>query len=92
VTEGDVIDVDLRDLADDAKELQFEKVLLVSQEGSVKVGTPLVDGAKVTASIVEAEAKGPKVQIYRWRRRKNSRRKTGPRQKYVRVQVTKIEA
>ncbi|MFW5841443.1 MAG: 50S ribosomal protein L21 [Planctomycetota bacterium] len=92
VTEGDVLDVDLRDLADDAKQVEFDNVLLIADEGDVKIGTPLLDGAKVTAEIVEAEFKGPKVHTYRWRRRKNSRRKTGHRQKYVRVKVSKIEA
>jgi len=90
VSEGDVLNVDLRDLADDAKTLEFDRVLLVSKDDKVKVGTPLVKGAKVQAEIVKAEAKGPKVYIHRLRRRKASRRKTGHRQKYVQVRVTKI--
>lgn len=90
VSEGDVLNVDLRDLADDAQTLEFDRVLLVSKDDKVKVGTPLVKGAKVQAEIVQAEAKGPKVYIHRLRRRKASRRKTGHRQKYVQVRVTKI--
>jgi len=92
VSEGDVIDVDLRELAEDAKELEFGRVLLVSGDNNVKVGTPLVDGAKVLAEIVNAEAKGEKVEIVRFRRRKSSRRHTGHRQKYIQVRVTKIVA
>jgi large subunit ribosomal protein L21 len=83
--------VDLRELPEGAKQVEFDRVLLVSDEGKVKVGTPLVKGAKVTAEILSPLAKGPKVHIYRMRRRKASRRKTGHRQKYVQVRVTKIE-
>ena len=70
VSEGDVLNVDLRELAEDTKEIEFDRVLLVSGE----------------------EVKGPKVHIYKLRRRKASRRKTGHRQKYVQVRVAKIKA
>ena len=92
VCEGDVLNVDLRQLADDARQIEFDRVLLVSSDGDVKVGTPLVEGAKVLAEVIDPLAKGPKVHIYRLRRRKASRRKTGHRQKYVRVRVMKIVA
>lgn len=92
VAEGDVLNVDLRELAEDVKDIQFDRVLLVSSEGAVKIGTPLVEGAKVLAEVVDAEAKGPKVHSYYWRRRKHSRSKTGHRQKYVQVKITKIVA
>ena len=84
--------MDLRKIPEDAKELEFERVLLVSREGDVKVGTPLVDGAKVVAEVVETQAKGPKLRVYRWRRRKASRRKAGHRQKYVKVKISRIVA
>ena len=92
VCEGDVLDVDLRESGEPAKEIAFDRVLLISDEGNVKVGTPLVAGAKVLAEVVDEQAKGAKIYIYRWRRRKASRRKTGHRQKYLRVRVTKIVA
>ena len=92
VAEGDVLNVDLRDLADDVKEIQFDRVLLVSGDGDVKIGTPLVEKAKVTAEVLESVAKGKKIYVYHWRRRKASRKKTGHRQKYVQVRITKIEA
>jgi len=92
VCEGDTLNVDLRELAEDAKEIVFDRVLLIGGVEDVKVGTPLVPGAKVTAEIVDLAAKGPKVHSYHWRRRKASRDKTGHRQKYVQVRVTKIEA
>ena len=92
VSEGDVLEVDLRDLAEDAKEVEFNRVLLVSSEGKVQVGAPLLQGVKVVAEILKAELKGPKVHIYYWRRRKHSRSKTGHRQKYVQVKISKIVA
>ena len=92
VSEGDVVDVDLRELEENAKELEFDRVLLISDEGKAKVGTPLVKGAKVVAEIVEPLAAGVKVYIHHWRRRKASRTKTGHRQKYVRVRIKKIVA
>ncbi|MDP7287457.1 MAG: 50S ribosomal protein L21 [Phycisphaerae bacterium] len=92
VSQGDVLDVDLRDLADDAKEVTFDRVLLVSDEDDVKIGTPLVTGAKVVAEVVDPEFKGKKVYIHRLRRRKASRTKTGHRQKYLRVRITSIDA
>jgi large subunit ribosomal protein L21 len=92
VAEGDVLNVDIRELDADAKQVEFDRVLLVSDDGDVKVGTPLVQGAKVTADILDAEFKGPKVQSYYWRRRKSSKKKTGHRQKYLKVKVTGIQS
>lgn len=92
VAEGDVLKVDVRDLADDATELEFPRVLLVSDDGEVKVGTPLVEGAKVVADILDPEAKGPKVYVQRMRRRKTYRKKTGHRQKYLQVRVRQVVA
>ena len=91
VSEGDVLNVDLRETPENAKTIEFDRVLLVSGEG-LKVGTPLVKGAKVVAEILDPQAKGDKVHTYRFRRRKASRRKTGHRQKYIRVKVSKIVA
>ena len=92
VCEGDVLDVDLREVAEDVTEIQFDRVLLVSDDGKVKVGTPMVKGAKVVGEIVDAVAKGPKVYIQSWRPRKATRRKIGHRQKYTKVRITKIKA
>ena len=91
VSEGDVLDVDTRDLAENAKELTFERILLVSGEKVVTVGTPLVKGASVTAEILDPLHKGKKIHIYYWRRRKSSKKKIGHRQKYLRVRVTGIK-
>lgn len=92
VSEGDELNVDLRDLAENATEIEFDRVLLISNEGGTQVGTPLVKDAKVLAEILDPEVKGKKVHSYYWRRRKASKRKTGHRQKYISVRISKINA
>lgn len=92
VTEGDVLEVDLRELPENATQIEFEKVLLVSGEGKVSIGTPLVSGAKVVAEIVDAEAQGPKLFHHYYRRRKHSRKKIGHRQDFIEVKISKIVA
>ena len=90
VSEGDLLTVDVRDLPEEASEIEFDRVLLVCDDEHKKVGTPLVDGAKVIAEVLETRAPGPKVWSYYWRRRKGSQKKTGHRQKYLRVRVKQI--
>jgi len=91
VEEGQVFDVQRKDLADDATSFEFDRVLLVGDiDGGPKIGQPIVEGAKVTASIV-GEIKGDKLVIQKLRRRKNSATKTGHRQRFLRVKVDKIE-
>jgi large subunit ribosomal protein L21 len=92
VSEGDVLEVDLRDLEEEASTIEFDRVLLVSGEKGTQVGTPLVSGAKVTGEIVDPFVKGPKVYHHAWRRRKASKKKRGHRQKYIRVRISKISA
>ncbi|MBN1941870.1 MAG: 50S ribosomal protein L21 [Phycisphaerae bacterium] len=92
VSEGDILDVDLRDLPDGAETVEFDRVLLVGGEKAAKVGTPLVAKAKVVGEILDPEFKGPKVHHYDLRRRKASKRKVGHRQKYLRVRISKISA
>ncbi len=92
VSEGDVLDVDLRELSEKAKKIEFDRVLLVSDDKGTKVGTPVLDGAKVVAEIITPEMKGPKLHSYYLRRRKASRKKVGHRQKYIRVKIAKISA
>jgi large subunit ribosomal protein L21 len=87
---GDEILCDLMDVAP-GTELTFDHVLLVGDEGGVKVGKPTVEGASVKAEVV-GEARGKKLVIFRFKRRKNIRRKTGHRQTYTRVRITSIDA
>ena len=68
----------------------FEEVQLLKREdGSVEIGTPSVSGASVTAEVV-GEVKDKKIYIQHFRRRKNSRTRTGHRQKYTHLRVTGI--
>lgn len=90
ISEGDVLDVDLRELPEGARKVEFDRVLLISGEGKTQVGTPLVEGAKVIAEVIDEQSKGPKLYVHRLRRRKASRTRTGHRQKYLRVRVTEI--
>jgi large subunit ribosomal protein L21 len=91
VSEGDVIKVAIRDLPEDQIQLTFDRVLLIGGNGSTKVGSPLVAGAKVTADILE-EGRGEKIEIWKFRRRKNYVRHKGHRQDFLRVKVTGISA
>lgn len=72
-------------------EVVFDRVLLVSDDGAVKVGTPSVEGAVVKGRVVE-DARGPKLIAFKKRRRKDSKKKLGHRQKLSVVEITGIEA
>jgi large subunit ribosomal protein L21 len=88
VTSGDRIRVD-RDFKEGEKSLTFDKVLLVAGEGSPKIGTPFVGGATVTVEVIGA-AKGPKIDIQKYKRRKGYHKKIGHRQPYLEVRITGI--
>jgi large subunit ribosomal protein L21 len=88
VQEGMELDVDFRDLAAGEK-VTFEKVLAVGEGAGLKLGSPTVSGASVTASVIGTE-QDKKLYIQKFRRRKNSRRRTGHRQSYTRVKIETI--
>ena len=90
VQEGDLLSVDFRSDAEVGASLTFEKVLLANGGGASVIGTPVIDGASVEGEVVLDEEKGPKLEVQKIRRRKNSRRHTGHRQKYTRVKITSI--
>ena len=89
VEEGQQLDLDYRDVRP-GEELKFDRVLAVSGDQGMKLGSPTVSGASVTAEIVGVQ-QGEKLSIQKLRRRKNSRRRTGHRQLYTRVRINKIE-
>ena len=70
-------------------QVSFDQVLLVANDGKVAVGTPTVAGAKVSGSIVE-QGLGEKLVVFKFRRRKNYRRKTGHRQPFTALEITGI--
>jgi len=89
VREGDVVLLDLQGSAEPGQTITLSEVLLVGDEGSVKIGKPTVKGASVSAEVLGLE-KGPKLIAFRFKRRKNVRVKRGHRQKYTEVKITKI--
>lgn len=92
VTQGDVLDVErLSGVSTDSPEVTFDDVLMVGAEDDVTVGAPTVDGAKVTAKLL-AEVRGPKITVFKFKRRKQYRRKTGHRQDLHRIRIENIEA
>jgi len=92
VREGATLDLDYRSGVEPGSTIEFAEVLLVDKgAGAPAVGTPLVEGAKVLGKVV-GEVKGKKLIIMNFRRRKNSRRRVGHRQKYTRVAIEKIHA
>jgi len=75
--------------AEAGAEVVFDKVLLVSDEGSVVSGAPYVEGAKVIADIVK-DGKGKKISVFKFKAKKNYRNRQGHRQPYTKVLVKSI--
>ena len=96
VAEGDCINIELTDVSPDARTIELDKVLLVSDGEKVKIGTPFLKGAKVVASFKtsaeDAVVKGEKLHPMYFTRRKNTRRRIGHRQKYLQVTIDSIQA
>ena len=91
VKEGDTILIDYREGAEKGTAVRFDQILLANAGGPSSIGSPAVSGAIVEATIVRPEVKGPKLEIQKFRRRKNMRRHTGHRQKYTAVQIGSIK-
>ena len=87
VSEGDVIYIEKIDAQVDST-VSFD-VMLVENEGEVKVGTPVVEGVKVEGKVV-GQVRGDKIIVFKYKSKKNYRRKQGPRQPYTKVEITKI--
>ncbi len=85
---GSTIDVD-RFQADDGEQIDLEHVLLVVDGDDVSIGSPLISGAKVQATVV-SQVKGPKVVVFKYKPKKRYRVKTGHRQKYTRLMIDSI--
>ncbi|NLY78024.1 MAG: 50S ribosomal protein L21 [Tissierellia bacterium] len=88
VQEGDVIFVEKID-TEEGQTVDLSKVLLISNDGEVKVGKPYVDGAKVEAKVLE-HGKGRKVIVFKYKPKKNYKKKQGHRQPYTKLQIEKI--
>ena len=77
--------------AEEGAQVEFENVLLVDNNGQVKIGTPKVEGAKVTAKVL-AHVKADKVIIFKKKRRKTYEKKNGHRQCMTQIQIESINA
>jgi len=87
VNEGNVIFVEKINEAVDST-VSFDVLLLGDSDG-VKIGTPLVEGAVVEGKIL-GQVRGEKITVFKYKSKKNYRRKAGHRQPYTKVQITKI--
>ena len=90
VTEGDVLYIEKLG-AEAGESVAFDKVLAVWDGENVKFGAPTVDGASVTANVVK-NGKGKKVLVFKYKPKKNYRRRQGHRQPYTKVEITKVNA
>lgn len=90
VATGDTLDVEKLN-AEPGEEVVLDRVLLISNEGQCQTGTPYVEGAKVVATVVKQD-KGPKIVGFKYKAKKNQRRRYGHRQPFTRLQIQSIDA
>ncbi len=88
VSEKESLLVDL--LPEGTKELTLDALLVIDGD-KTKVGTPTVKGAVVKAKVVEAEVKGDKIRVIRYKSKKRVHKETGHRQKYTKIQISSIK-
>lgn len=86
---GDLLEIE-KIAGEPGNVVDLDQVLLVSDDNGVRVGTPLVEGAKVKAEVTE-HGRGRKIIVFKRKRRKNYRRKQGHRQSFTQVRITAIE-
>lgn len=89
VEKGDIIDVELLGQLDNGSKVEFKEVLFLYNGKNSIVGTPHIAKCHVSGEFLE-QVKGPKVIAYKYKERKNVRKKIGHRQKYARVRITEI--
>ncbi len=90
VAEGDVIMVE-KLAAGEGEAVVFDQVLTVVNDADVKIGTPVVEGAKVTGK-VEAQGKDKKILVFKYKAKSNYRKRQGHRQPFTKVVIEKIQA
>jgi large subunit ribosomal protein L21 len=86
---GDTIEVD-HFASEIGDEIDLERVLLLADDDKTTIGTPVITGAKIQATVV-AQVKGPKIVVFRYKPKKRIRVKTGHRQQYTRLRIDSIE-
>ena len=88
VQQGDVIQVEKLDVAD-GEQVSFDVLMLAQDGGETKIGTPMVEGAKVEGRVL-GQGKGGKVVAFKYRSKKNSRTKQGHRQPFTKVEIMSV--
>ena len=89
VEPGQKLDIDLRTEANSGDTIEFSEVLAIGGDEGLKLGSPSIDGAKVTAKVI-GDQKGEKIYVEKFRRRKGYHRRNGHRQQYTRVEIGEI--
>lgn len=90
VEEGDILFIEKLDVkADDV--VDFDKVIVVGKEDGAVIGTPVVEGARVSAKVLK-NGKGKKIVVFKYRSKKDSKTKKGHRQPYTQIQIQSINA
>ena len=89
VAVGDIVFVDRIESAEEAATLEFDEVLMVSNEDKVEIGNPTVKNAKVKATVV-GHGRAKKVLVYKYKAKKNERKMRGHRQPYTKLQIEEI--
>lgn len=92
VEEGRKIFVQHIQNAESGQTIEYDKVLLVDNNGEIKVGAPTVEGAKVVCEVLDPLVKGDKVLVFHKKRRKGYRKLNGHRQQYSRVSIKQVIA
>ena len=89
VAEGDEVIVEKLEVAEE-ESVTFEEVLAIVDGENVKIGQPVLKGAKVSGKVVK-NGKGPKIRIFKFKHKTNYRRRAGHRQPFTKVKIEKIE-
>lgn len=89
VAEGEMIKVEKLDAVAGDK-ITLDQILMVNDDNGTRIGDPLVQGAKITAEVIE-QGRHKKITVYKYKKRKNQRKKQGHRQAYTRLLIEKIE-
>ncbi len=78
--------------AEEGQSVEFDKVLLANNEGTVTVGSPTVEGAKVVCEVLRPLVKGDKVIVFHMKRRKDERKKNGHREQFTEILIKEVVA
>ncbi len=89
VFEGEKLQVEKLN-AEEGDTVTLDRVLMINNDSEILLGSPLVDGAKVTATIIE-QGRGKKIIVYKYKAKANYRKKKGHRQPFSEIQIEKIE-